>query len=96
MEKNSYLNRERKNNAKFMRESGHGDVLAMRKSIGRKAKSEALKKRVGYLGSFHPHEISAAKKSYRTSMKEPFDEKKHSQHDSWENYLPGMANHKKK
>lgn len=38
--KDSYLNKERKHNADFMREKGYGDVLSMRKSIGRKGKSE--------------------------------------------------------
>ena len=34
-EKDSYLSHERKNNANFMRKSGNGDTLAVRKSIGR-------------------------------------------------------------
>lgn len=36
--KESYLNKERKHNADFMRKKGYGDVLAMRKSIGRKTR----------------------------------------------------------
>lgn len=34
----TYLNKERKNNADFMRKKGYSDVLSVRKSIGRHGK----------------------------------------------------------
>jgi len=46
------MNREKKVNANYMREKGFGDILALRKSIGRKgennrAKSKAIEKAKG-------------------------------------------------
>ncbi len=45
--KDSYLNKERKNNADFMRKTGNEDTLASRKSIGRHAKSKAIHAKMG-------------------------------------------------
>lgn len=44
--KHSYLNKERSNNAAYMRKSGNEDILSFRKSIGRNAKHNALKERL--------------------------------------------------
>lgn len=61
-------------------------------------KGKAIKKRIGYLGSFSKAEISAAKKAHREYNKlswDKQDDRKYN-HDSYENYLPGMRFGKKK